>query len=57
MAKQTDSSTRPQESFEQSVDRCLSLVLHHEEIEQIAAIIKRVHQDRSRGITNAGERT
>lgn len=35
------------ETFDQRVDRCLAMVLHHAEVQQIAAVVKKVHAERS----------
>lgn len=32
--------------FDQNVDRALSLLLHHPEVQQMAEIIKKIHEDR-----------
>lgn len=31
--------------FNQHIEKCLSMVLHHDEVKQIIAIIKKVHKD------------
>jgi hypothetical protein len=42
---------KPQESFDELVDRCLSMVLHYAEVQEIASMVKRVHAERSRETT------
>ncbi len=39
------------------IDKCLAMVIHHEEIEQMAAIIKRIQRDRSAGQTAIGDQS
>ncbi len=34
------------DNFDERVDRCLSMVMHYEEMEQIADIIKRLHHEK-----------
>ncbi len=40
--------TGPKDDFDERVDRCLAMVLHHDQIQEIAAIVKKVHADRIR---------
>ena len=41
------------DDFDTRVDRCLSMVLHQPEVQEIAAIVKRVHAERQQGTNNA----
>jgi hypothetical protein len=34
------------DDFAERVDRCLAMVLHHAEVQEIAALVKRVHTER-----------
>ncbi len=33
-------------AFDQHLERCLSMIMHHDEVRQIAAVIKRVKSER-----------
>ncbi len=33
-------------AFDQHLDRCLSMIMHHDEVRQIADVIKRVKSER-----------
>lgn len=46
--KNTKSIDLPDSDFDKNIERCLSMVFHHEEVQQIAAIIKKIHSDRAR---------
>jgi hypothetical protein len=35
------------DDFDERVDRCLAMVLHYTEVQEIASIVKRVHADKS----------
>jgi hypothetical protein len=34
-----------QSDFDEHVDKCLSMILHHEEIQKMSEIIKRIHSE------------
>jgi hypothetical protein len=37
--------------FDEQVDRCLSMVMHYAEVQDIASMVKRVHLQRSQETT------
>ena len=38
---------KPTSDFEDHIQRCLSMVLHHEEVQQIANVIIKIKRDRT----------
>ena len=42
------SQVSPEQDFDAHVDRCLSMILHHEEVQQIAEIMKRLYRQRKK---------
>lgn len=38
---------KPTSDFEDHIQRCLSMVLHHEEVQQIADVIIKIKRDRT----------
>lgn len=46
-----DTTEKELSDFDQYVERCLSMVLHHDEVQQMAEIVKKLHAERKRDAT------
>jgi len=44
----TPAESSPTNTFNEHVDRCLSPVLHFPEVQELAALIKKIHHERQR---------
>jgi len=42
------SQVSPEQDFDAHVDRCLSMILHHEEVQQIAEVIKGLYRQQKK---------
>jgi len=44
--EEMDRTKTAHSDFDQHVERCLSMVLHHDEVQQMAEIVKKLHAER-----------
>jgi hypothetical protein len=48
------SQVSPEQDFDAHVDRCLSMILHHDEVRQMAEIIKRLYRQQKKTDLESG---
>jgi hypothetical protein len=55
-AKPAATQAETPDDFDERVDRCLAMVLHYAEVQEIASIVKRVHADKSQEKTKCDQK-